>query len=59
MAKRFVYRNTKTGKVIYESVEPNYVTKESMDKEVLAETGVDPRFRRDIIECQIRVEKDK
>jgi hypothetical protein len=58
MAKEYVYTLSKTGKVIYKSVEANYVSKEDVDKKVLKETGQDPRLSRHVIECTIRMVKE-
>lgn len=55
MAKLFTYRDAKTGKVIFESVEPNYVSIADIDKKVLAATKRDPRMDP-FIERQIRVD---
>jgi len=55
MAKEYTYTNSKSGKVIFQSVEENYVSKEDVDKKVLKETGQDPRLTRHIIDCTIRV----
>ena len=55
MAKEYVYTLSKTGKVIYKSIEANYVSKEDVDKKVLKETGQDPRLSRHVIECTIRM----
>lgn len=53
MAKQYTYTLTKTGKVIYKSVEANYVSKETVDLKVKAETGHDPRLDRHLIDCKI------
>lgn len=53
MAKEFTY-TAKTGKKIFCSIEPNYVSKETVDKKVKDKTGQDPRLDR-TIECTIRV----
>ena len=53
--KEFTYKNVQTGKQIYQSLEHNYVSKETVDKKVLEKTGQDPRLQRHIIECTIRV----
>ena len=58
MAKLFTYTNTKTGRVIFESKEPNYVSPEDIDKKVLAETSIDPRLQPHIIQRQIRMVTD-
>jgi len=58
MAKQFTYTNTKTGKVIFESTEPNFVSMEDVDKKVLQKTGKDPRLNPHLIERQIRVVND-
>lgn len=57
MAKKFTYTNTKTQKVIFESIEPNYVSINDVDKKVLEKTGKDPRLLP-YIERTIRVVKD-
>lgn len=44
MAKKFTYVDTKSGNVVYETVEPNYVSIEDVDKKVVAKTGQDPRL---------------
>jgi hypothetical protein len=54
MAKEYTYTNTKSGKIIFRSVEENYVSKEDVDKKVLKETGQDPRLTKHIIDCTIR-----
>jgi hypothetical protein len=58
MAKEYIYTLSKSGKVIYKSIEANYVSKEDVDKKVLKETGQDPRLSKHIIECTIRVVGD-
>jgi len=58
MAKRFTYTNTKTGKVIFESTEPNFVSIEDVDMKVLKKTGNDPRLNPHLFERQIRVVND-
>jgi hypothetical protein len=55
MPKEYTYTNTKSGKVIFRSTEPNYVSKEDVDQKVLKETGQDPRLTKHIIDCTIRV----
>lgn len=54
MAKRFTYTDSKTGEVLFETVEPNYVSADDVDKKVVAKTGHDPRLNP-FIERQIRV----
>lgn len=54
MSKEYTYKLTKSGEVIYRSVEPNYASKEDVDKKVLEKTGHDPRLTKHIIECSIR-----
>jgi len=55
MAKRFTYTNTKTGRIIFESVEPNYVSITDVDLKVKEKTGKDPRLNPHLIERQIRI----
>ena len=57
MAKHFTYTNIQTGKVLFESTEPNFVSIEDIDKKVLKKTGKDPRLTPHI-ERQIRVVRD-
>ena len=59
MAKEYTYTLSKSGKVIYRSVEANYVSKETVDAKVRTETGHDPRLERHLIDCTIRVVKDR
>ena len=54
MAKEYTYFNTKSGKVLFRSIEPNYVSKETVDLKVKEKTGQDPRLDRQNIECTIR-----
>jgi len=54
MSKKFTYTDTKTQKVIFESIEPNYISIDDVDKKVLTQTGKDPRILP-YIERQIRV----
>jgi len=54
MAKKFVYTDTKTHQIIFESIEPNYASIDDVDKKVLKETGKDPRILPHI-ERMIRV----
>lgn len=53
MAKEFTY-TAKTGNIIFRSIEPNYASKDVVDKKVKDKTGQDPRLDR-TIECTIRV----
>lgn len=57
MAKQYVYTDTKTNKVIFETVEPNYVSIEDVDKKVVSNTGIDPRLNP-FIARQIKVVTD-
>ena len=42
MAKEYIYTNIKSGKVLFRSIEPNYVSKETVDLKVKEKTGQDP-----------------
>ncbi len=44
MAKHYIYTNIKTGKIIFETVQPNFATIHDVDRMVLNETGEDPRL---------------
>lgn len=54
MPKEFVYTNIKTGKLLFRSIEENYVSMETVDQKVLQVTGEDPRLDP-FIERQVRV----
>lgn len=58
MAKEYTYTLTENGKVLYKTVEANYVSRETVDQQVKEKTGRDPRLERATIECVIRVVKD-
>lgn len=57
MAKKYTYTNTKTGKVLFETIEPHYVSIEDVDKKMTEATKNDPRLDP-FIERQIRVVPD-
>lgn len=59
MAKKYTYTDFRTGRMIFETVELNYVSPEDVDKKVLAKTGRDPRLERATIQREIRVVPDK
>ena len=54
MAKKFIYSDHKTGKILFETVEPNYVSIDDADKKASKKIGRDPRLDR-TIERTIRV----
>jgi hypothetical protein len=58
MARKYKYTDFKTKRVIFETVQPNYVSDEDVDKMVLEKTGRDPRLERALIEREIRMVKD-
>lgn len=58
MAKEYTYTETGTGKVIFQSIEANYVSKDIVDQKVKEKTGHDPRLNRHVIECSIRAVRD-
>jgi hypothetical protein len=55
MAKEYTYTLMSSGKVIYHTVEQNYVSREVVDARVQAETGFDPRLERHLIACSIKM----
>lgn len=55
MSKEYTYTLSKSGEVIYRSIEANHVSKETVDAQVRIKTGQDPRLLRHIIDCTIRV----
>jgi hypothetical protein len=58
MAKHYTYTNTKRNKVVFETVQPNYVSTDDVDKMVLAKIGTDPRLAPALIERSIRSVSD-
>jgi hypothetical protein len=58
MAKHYIYRNSKSNKTIFETVQPNYISMDDVDIMVLKETGTDPRLNPAVIQRSIRVVSD-
>jgi len=58
MAKHYTYTDTRKGCTIFETVQPNYVSIEDVDKMVLQETGSDPRINPVTIGRAIRMVSD-
>lgn len=54
MPKQYTYTDHKTGRVLFESVEPNHVSIDAVDRKVLQATGRDPRLDPMVVR-QIRV----
>lgn len=59
MAKHYMYKDLRSNRLIFETIQPNYVSIDTVDKMVLADTGHDPRLDPGRIERQIRVVSDK
>lgn len=57
MARKYTYIHAKTGKILFETVEPNYVSMEDVDKKMAAATKRDPRLDP-FIERMVRVVAD-
>jgi hypothetical protein len=55
VAKEYTYKEIKSGTVLFQSIEPNYISKDIVDIKVKEKTGHDPRLEQHIIECVIRV----
>jgi len=58
MAKHYTYTNTKRNKVVFETVQPNYISTDDVDKMVLDKIGTDPRLAPALIERSIRSVSD-
>jgi len=54
MPRKYTYTHSKSGKVLFETVEPNYVSMEDVDKKMTAATKKDPRLDP-FIERTVRV----
>jgi len=58
MAKHYIYTNTRQNRIVFETVQPNYVSIDDVDMMVLKKTGTDPRLNPVLIECSIRMVSD-
>lgn len=58
MAKKYTYTDHKTGKVLYETVEPNHISMDTVDRKVAKAVGRDPRLDP-FVNRQIRVVPDR
>ncbi len=58
MAKHYIYTNTKQNRIVFESVQPNYISMDDVDKMVLKKTGTDPRLNPALIERSIHMVSD-
>jgi len=58
MAKHYTYTNTKRNKVVFETVQPNYVSTDDVAKMVLAKIGTYPRLAPALFERSLRVVDD-
>ena len=58
MAKHYIYTNTRQNRTIFETVQPNYVSIDDVDKMVLDKTGDDPRLNPILIKRSIRMVPD-
>ena len=58
MARKYKYTDYRTGRLIFETIQPNYISDVDVDKMVFEHTGRDPRLERAIIEREIRMVKD-
>ena len=58
MARHYIYKNTRLSRIVFETVQPNYVSIDDVDKMVLESTGEDPRLNPALIERVIRVVPD-
>lgn len=57
MAKLYTYTDHKTGKILFQTVEPNFVSMDDIDRKALEHTGRDPRLDP-FMNRQIRVVSD-
>ena len=56
MARRYTYYNPRDNKVLYETVQPNHVSREVVDQLAKVKTGYDPRIDKNQIDVRIRYE---
>lgn len=57
MARKYIYFQTKTGEVLFETIEPNHISMDDVDKKMIQATNKDPRLDP-FIERQVRVVKE-
>lgn len=57
MARKYTYHDSKTGKLLFETVEPNYVSMDDVDKKMAQSTKRDPRLDPFVMR-QIRIVND-
>ncbi len=58
MAKHYTYTNTRKNRIVFETVQPNYVSMDVVDVMALEKTGTDPRLNPALLERAIRVVSD-
>jgi hypothetical protein len=56
MARRYTYYSPRDNKVLYETVQPNHISRETVDKLAKIKTGYDPRIDKLEIDVRIRFE---
>ena len=59
MSKQFTYRNVNTGKIVFETTVPNYVSRKEVDKIILEKFGINLTLAPHKLECYIRAIRDK
>lgn len=57
MARRFVYSDAKSDKVIYDRVVPNHISEDDVVAGMIRDTGVDPRIT--LVKKSIRTVDDE
>lgn len=58
MARKYTYTDFKTGRILFETTQPNYVSVDDVDIMVKQKIGRDPRIERGAIEKKIRTVVD-
>lgn len=54
MARHFLYTDRKSGRTLFETVQPNYISEKDVDIMVLNKTGRDPRLEYGQIKREIK-----
>jgi len=58
MANDYIYKNTKTGAILFETIQPNHKSIHDIYRMVLEDTGIDPRLNPVLYNLSISVVAD-
>ena len=58
MARKYTFTDSRTSKVLFETIQENYISEDEVHKMFKRRTGRDYRLEKGIIDCQIRTVED-